>query len=264
MVERCRIVIVCTNDAARSVARRAAPGARRELPYVAELTDRLARLGHDVELWTARGGDELETETLVGGATLRRIRREHDYLVPRIRPCGWVTGFVDGATEHLSRIAATGPVIVSYLWEAGVAARALSQAFGLAHVHVPEPVPPDRLDDAPSAGVGGGAATCLPSRRLDEDRQTCQEASTVVATSERHRDALVGAYGLAADGVALIAPGPDMGERFAALLPPARNTGTASPTTADPAANLPVGGFLARRGPWHALADSDIQIPRSV
>ena len=257
MVEKRRVVIICSNEVAELVATGDGPRDVEAEGYAGEVAGSLAALGHRVEVWTARCPDESEAERLGSGVLIRRFRGRCDYVAPRVRPCGWVSEFVAHAADRLADEPTVASTLVTHNWEAGVAGRALARRFRLAQVHVPHALTGGGAEHEGRDGTGTDPG-CAEIRRMEEERETCREAWRVVATSARHRESLIAEpLHVPMDRVVVVPPGHGIGQRFAAALglPPA---GAARPRLAAagdagrPSTHTP----FQRRGPWE-VADVD-------
>ena len=93
--------------------------------YLVALSKSLVGLGHEVEIWTVQCDDEPPTGKIGDGETIRRFPGRRDYLVPRLRPCAWVSEWVACATAHLTSApggdgsVAVSATLVTFGWEAG-------------------------------------------------------------------------------------------------------------------------------------------------
>jgi hypothetical protein len=194
-----------------------------QFKYVQDLSASLVALGHEVEIWTVQCDDQPPTEKAQTGVLIRRFPGQRDYLVPRVRPCGWVAEWVACASAHLVKAPGVVATLVTHGWEAGIAGRSLADRFGFAQIHVPhalQDLSEDVNEQSPSSFTW----------QVDEDRQTCRAASAVVATTAAQRDVLVDEhYAAPADRVVIVPPGPDVGRRFIAALP--RATDRVAPVT---------------------------------
>ncbi len=245
--------MICVAESLRAIDACDRLHAGRQSRYVDALSQALVGLGHEVEIWTVRGGgdDQPAAEQREAAPIIRRFPGQRENLVPRVRPCGWVSEWVACATAHLERAPGVVATLVTHHWEAGVAGRSLAERFGLAQVHVPHVPQVEELDDGPCARPEAQNPATI-AWQVDEDRETCQVASAVIATSASQRDVLLAEpYCAPAARVAVVDPGPGMGRRFLAALPPA-------PECADPIPLASIGVLNAaamhtlsgRRPPW--------------
>jgi len=132
-----QFVILWLPGDAEAPAARCGDAADAEAVYASELAGELARLGHDVEIWTSSAdasGGRAAGNTAVA---VRRFATRCDYLVPKSRAGGWVRDWAVFAGEHLTVSTGRRPVLVSVGGPADAAACSLVAWFGLTHVHVP-------------------------------------------------------------------------------------------------------------------------------
>jgi hypothetical protein len=169
------------------------PATDARVGCVMSLAASLAGLGNVVEVWDVRAHGQPETEVVHGGVLVRRFAGDPG-LIPKVRPCAWIPGWVADAAAQLSRMPYARVTLVTHGWEAGVAGRRLAEHFALRLVHVPHSL---------ALCEGGHAAMDHPSdltgvvcsRQLEEEREVCRAASRVLALTSVQRDFLVGAEG---------------------------------------------------------------------
>jgi hypothetical protein len=209
-----RFVMISARGCLRGTDPRNALDDDTQFKYVHDLSTSLVALGHEVEIWTVQCDDQPQTVKTQDGVLIRRFPGQRDYLVPRVRPCGWVAEWVACASAHLVKAPGVVATLVTHGWEAGVAGRSLADRFGFAQIHVPHALEDQGNDQSPSSLTW----------QVDEDRQSCRAASAVVATTAIQRDVLVDEqYAAPADRVVIVLPGPDIGRRFIAALPRVRD-----------------------------------------
>jgi glycosyl transferase family 4 len=259
MTQPRRFVMICSGDAAPVTSAPRDGGDEGCTRFLRDLSTSLTRLGHEVETWTVQRDGQPPVEGGPGGTLIRRFPGQRDYLVPRLRPCWWVSEWVTCATAHLAKSPNLSVTLVTFGWEAGAAGRLLAQRFGLDLVHVP---------DAPSSGrattslLGSGDADASygATRRREEDVETCRYAVALVATSLPAYDAFLSMepQWVDPDRVTCVTAGADVAARFVAALPPARRdqAGSTPPDAASLASladdeDSPSASSAARRQPWH-------------
>jgi hypothetical protein len=234
--------------------------------YASDLAASLTRLGHEAEIWTVRRSGQSPLERGLGGAMIRRFPGQRDYLVPRMRPCWWVSDWVATATEQLAASAGADVTFVTFHWEAGLAGRLLAQRFGCELVHVPCVRSTAMQASFFSVAEMPTSDRCCPgepARRKHEEADTLRRATALIARTTDEFDLLRAEAGLqyppdAAPLVAHVPDGPDLGARFLAAVPASRHTPTDRALTSATLASLgtqeepavPQQSGRARRQPW--------------
>jgi D-inositol-3-phosphate glycosyltransferase len=225
------------------------------------LSNSIRTLGHTVEVWGLRTGGQLEAEIAEGGVLIRRFAGGQG-LIPKVRPCSWVPGWVANAAAHLARAPKSGSVLVSHGWESGVAGKLLADRFGLPLVHVPHELSLGDADQvADEASVDCHAAASY--RQLEDEREICRAACKVLARDAAQRDLLVRKDGYAVPAPRVAIVGQNVADwtvaarQFVDALPrlPRGTTAFAKSTEVDaPRETGPGAAAMVGLRKWHPLA----------
>lgn len=169
--------------------------------YVLQLARTLARLGHDVDIWTRPLSNQSALEWVMPGVRILRV------------PCWGQTSrslrrtALEWSQHVLSVIEdqrLVYDVLSSHFWDAGLAAHHLCAALHIPHVHTPHSLALAMctgLDGRDAKPAWHGAALCAPadfSERVEGERIASNGARLVIAMSPEQRLLLLSAYGVPA------------------------------------------------------------------
>jgi len=174
-----------------------------QMAHAVALAGALARLGHVAEVWGVGSEGPPQCEIVDRVVPVRRFAGGQ-VLIPKIRPCAWISGWVANAAAHLELASYAGVTLVTHGWEAGVAGKLLAEHFALPFVHMPYSLALNEQDQAPSGERGAHAA--VSTTRVEDERAVCLAASKIIALTTAQRHVLVAGngYGMPDAKVALI------------------------------------------------------------
>lgn len=183
-----------------------------QVVYVLELSDRLAALGYDVDVWTRRIADMPEVERVTDQVRIVRVPCGGRDFIPKEYLHRHADEWCEGALHAIRRDGLAYELIDSHYWDAGVFAAKLACRLGVRHVHTPHSLgvwKRDRMLQDWSDGHEDFERRYNFAERIAHERALYADVSRVVATSAQQLHLLVESYGVPPARVCTIPPGYD-------------------------------------------------------
>jgi mannosylfructose-phosphate synthase len=185
------------------------PDTGGQVVYVLRLSECLARMGFQVDIFTRRFEDQPEIETVGEGTRIVRIPAGGQRLIRKEWMHEVVPQWVANAIAWMKRHRLAYEFIDSHYWDAGLAGRELGRRLGVLHVHTPHSMGAWKRDNM----VGDAAELERQynfARRIRDERSIYHDADALIATSPQQRELLTGPdYEVPESRIAVIPPGYD-------------------------------------------------------
>ena len=187
------------------------PDTGGQVVYVLRVSECLARLGYQVDIFTRQFEGQPEVEAVdervrivripAGGPDLIRKEWMHD-VVPE-----WVANAHEWIDDH----GLSYQFVDSHYWDAGLAGDALSGRLKIPHLHTPHSIGTWKRDNMEGEGDRAELERQYNfARRIRDERAIYDAADLVLATTPQQRDLLLGdEYGVDPGKVAIVPPGYD-------------------------------------------------------
>lgn len=207
-----RVALVSTHGYVAGVPPLGAADTGGQVVYVLELARKLALLGYQVDIWTRRFEAQPEIEADTARVRIIRMPCGGEEFLPKEYLCDSLAEWNEHALRFIHAHGLTYKFINSHYWDAGVAARHLSQVLGVPHIHTPHslgswkkrqmeadyPQSADELERRYNF-----------ARRIEEERLLYADSEIVIATTPPQADLLARDYDVPADKIRMVPPGYD-------------------------------------------------------
>jgi mannosylfructose-phosphate synthase len=206
-----RIMMISLHGYVSARAELGLPDTGGQVVYVLKVSEALARLGYDVDIFTRRFEDQPAIERVADGVRIVRIAAGGPDLIRKEWLIDEVPEWVDRAAAWIADAGLSYASIDSHYWDAGWAGDDLSRRLGIPHVHTPHSIGSWKRDEMT------GDPEVLDRqynfrRRIRHERAIYRRADGVIATTPQQARILVDApYEVDRGKVVVIPPGYDDG-----------------------------------------------------
>ncbi len=204
-----RIMMISTHGYVSANPEFGKPDTGGQVVYVLELARHLARLGHEVDIFTRQFEDQAADEEVDERVRLLRVPCGGGEFVPKETLCNHIPEWVERAHELIETQGWTYTFINSHYWDAGLAGQALANRLRIPHVHTPHSIGSWKRDNM------DGDADELERKynfrtRIREEKVIYDECDELIATTPQQRDILhKGEYDVPSEKICVIPPGYD-------------------------------------------------------
>jgi mannosylfructose-phosphate synthase len=204
-----RIMMISTHGYVASEPEFGKPDTGGQVVYVLELSKCLARMGYSVDILTRRFEDQPFIEQVCERARIVRIPCGSDQFIPKETLCELIPEWVENATRWIRQAGLAFRLIDSHYWDAGLAGQALSNRFGLPHVHTPHSIGSWKRDNMDGDPVELEKKYNF-RKRIREEKVIYDECDLLIATTPTQRNILSdGVYDVPLEKIRVIPPGYD-------------------------------------------------------
>jgi mannosylfructose-phosphate synthase len=204
-----RIMMISTHGYVASEPEFGKPDTGGQVVYVLELSKCLARMGYSVDILTRRFEDQPFIEQVCERARIVRIPCGSDQFIPKETLCELIPEWVENATRWIRQAGLAFRLIDSHYWDAGLAGQALSNRFGIPHVHTPHSIGSWKHDNMDGDPVELERKYNF-RKRIREEKVIYDECDLLIATTPTQRNILTdGVYDVPLEKIRVIPPGYD-------------------------------------------------------
>ncbi|MGX2040155.1 glycosyltransferase [Methylocaldum sp. MU1018] len=183
------------------------PDAGGQCVYEARIAEQLARLGHEVRIFTRHWGGKVARQDICGGATVFRYPMGPEGFLRKEDMGPYLAAFVERALAGQSAWLQRADAVHGHYWDGGATALMASLALGkplLFTSHSLGLLKRDRVTDPTPDG-----SKFRYDLRLRAEKKILNAADAVIALSRTEREALIGRYGADAGKIRVIPGGVD-------------------------------------------------------
>jgi len=189
-----------------------------QVVYVLELSKKLAQLGYEVDIWTRRFEDQPMFDVVNDQVRVIRMPCGGRSFIGKEYLCHSLDEWSENALRFIKQHGLTYQFIDSHYWDAGYAARRLTEAIDAPHVHTPHSLGlwKKQLMEKESPADGASLEKKYNfAERIRFETQLYQSCAAVIATTPHQADMIVNDYGGTAERTHMIPPGYDDNRFFA-------------------------------------------------
>src|SRR4030095_16646649 len=132
-----RIGMVSTHGYVAAVPPLGAADTGGQVVYVLELSQKLAQLGYEVDIWTRRFEDQMEIEPVNEQVRVIRVPCGGGRFISKEYLYEKLPEWSENALRFIGRHGLKYQFLDSHYWDAGIAAQHLSEVLGVPHFHTP-------------------------------------------------------------------------------------------------------------------------------
>jgi D-inositol-3-phosphate glycosyltransferase len=183
------------------------PDAGGQCIYEARVAEQLARLGHEVRIFTRRWGGKPAHEDICDGATVFRYPMGPEGFLRKEDMGPYLAEFVERALHEQSAWLSRADVIHGHYWDGGASSLFAGLSVGkplLFTSHSLGLLKRDRVADPTPEGT-----KFRYDLRIRAEKKILDAADAVIALSRTERDALAGRYGVNTEKIKVIPGGVD-------------------------------------------------------
>jgi mannosylfructose-phosphate synthase len=183
-----------------------------QVVYVLELSKKLAQLGYEVDIWTRQFEDQSEIEHVSEQVRIIRVPCGGQNFIPKERLHEALPQWNENALQFIKEHRIEYEFVNSHYWDGGLAARHLSGALGLPHIHTPHSLGIWKKRQTETACLEDAArleAQNNFAKRINHEQALFASADMVVATSPQQLDVLLRDYEVPREKCRMIPPGYD-------------------------------------------------------
>jgi mannosylfructose-phosphate synthase len=207
-----RIALVSTHGYVAAEPPLGAADTGGQVVYVLELAKRLAKLGHQVDIWTRRFEGQAPSEAVDDGVRILRASCGGQDFIPKEYLYGKLGEWAENALRIIRAEGISYAFVDSHYWDGGVAAQYLCDALGAPHLHTPHSLGlwkrRQMLTDFPD-DEARFEATYNFNARIHHERQLLRDCDLVIATTPVQTDMLRSDYDVPIDKLRMVPPGYD-------------------------------------------------------
>lgn len=183
-----------------------------QVAYVLELSNKLAQLGYEVDLWTRRFEDQLEIEPVAEQVRIIRAPCGGKSFIAKEYLHEQLPQWSENALRFINKHGLKYEFISSHYWDAGVASQHLCEVLGVPHLHTPHSLGAwkkrQRANDYPGAAVKFEKQYNF-AKRIHHERLLYESANMVRATTPPQQEFLLSDYEVSPEKCRMIPPGSD-------------------------------------------------------
>lgn len=183
-----------------------------QVVYVLELSKKLAQLGYEVDIWTRQFEHQPEIEYVAEQVRIIRVPCGGKKFIPKEYLSHTLPEWTHNAVRFIKKHRLAYEFVDSHYWDAGVAARHLSETLGVPHVHTPHSLGVWKKRQMENDYPGDAAnfeKRYNFTERIRTERSLYETAELVVATTPQQFDLLNNDYGVEEKKCRMIPPGYD-------------------------------------------------------
>lgn len=181
------------------------PDAGGQCVYEAQVAMHLARLGHEVRLFTRRWNDKPASQTMGENTTVFRYAMGAEGFLRKEDMGPHLPEFAARVMAEQGDWLAQADVLHGHYWDGGVAASIVGLALSKPLVFTSHSLGCLKLDRVPDTSVDGSLYRY--PQRIQAETRVLQIADGVIALSQSEKSALLDRYGVAADKITVIPGG---------------------------------------------------------
>ena len=204
-----RIMMISTHGYVSAHPEFGKPDTGGQVVYVLEISDCLAKLGYQVDIFTRRFEDQPAVEHVSDRVRILRLGCGGPGFVPKETLCELIPEWVKYAHSRIREDDLEYAFINSHYWDAGLAGQALANLLQIPHIHTPHSIGAwkrDNMDGDPEE---------LEQKynfrhRVRKEKVIYDECDVLIATTPQQRDILKnGDYDVPTSKIRVIPPGYD-------------------------------------------------------
>lgn len=184
------------------------PDSGGQCVYEARVAEQLARLGHEVRIYTRLWGGKAEHQEICDGATVCRYPMGPEGFLRKEDMGPYLAEFAERVLSGQSTWLRHADVIHGHYWDGGASALMVSLALGkplLFTSHSLGLLKRDRIADPTPDG-----SKFRYELRIGAEKKILDAADAVIALSRTERDALTGRYGTSDEKIRIVPGGVDI------------------------------------------------------
>ncbi|MEX2092488.1 MAG: glycosyltransferase [Pirellulales bacterium] len=204
-----RIMMISTHGYVAAEPEFGKPDTGGQVVYTLELSKCLARMGYSVDILTRRFEDQPFTDEVGERTRIVRLPCGGNEFISKETLCDSIPEWVENVWRWVRCEKLAFRLINSHYWDAGLAGQALSNRFGIPHIHTPHSIGAWKRDNM------DGDADELEKKynfrkRIREEKVIYDECDLLIATTPTQRNILVDSvYDVPLDKIRVIPPGYD-------------------------------------------------------
>lgn len=183
-----------------------------QVVFVIELSNKLAQLGYEVDIWTRQFEDQPPVDVISDRVRVLRVPCGGREFIPKEYLYKSLHEWGENALRLIEKHGLTYHFINSHYWDAGLAGQRLAEVLGVPHIHTPHSLglwkqrqmETDFPDDKEAF-----EKTFNFSKRNHYEQQIYREADLVIATTPVQTDMLRTDYEVPTNKLRMIPPGYD-------------------------------------------------------
>jgi mannosylfructose-phosphate synthase len=212
VLELPRIALVSTHGYVAAEAPLGAADTGGQVVYVLELAKHLAKLGHQVDIWTRRFEGQPASEIVDEGVRILRAPCGGRDFIAKEYLYSKLGEWAENALRFIRKEGISYSFIDSHYWDGGVAAQFLCDALGVPHLHTPHSLglwkKRQMLTDFPGDEAKFEAVYNFETR-IRHERQLLRDCELVIATTPVQTDMLRADYDVPVAKMRMVPPGYD-------------------------------------------------------